>query len=160
MRIRILVAAILAALSCSPAYAATRIDDPVKFVTALYSKMTAATAQSPYVAPEDIYTPRLAALFALEKREAGGEVGRLDFDFWSNAQDWQLSGVKVTGVPVEGATDRQIVIAKFRNFGKSEEIRFYFEKTKSGWLLDDARALVGESWTLSLILKYGWDGKP
>jgi hypothetical protein len=160
MRFSIPAIALLALLAPNVALGATTVADPVAFVTGLYAKMAAATPASPYVAPEDIYTPRLAALFALEKREAGGEVGRLDFDFWSNAQDWQLSGIKVTGVPVEGATDRQIVVAKFRNFGKPEEIRFYFEKTKSGWLLDDARSLVGESWTLSLILKYGWDGKP
>ena len=121
--------------------------------------MAAATAAKPYVAPEDIYTPRLAALFALEQREAGDEVGRIDFDFWSNAQDWKRSGVKITSVPVEGAKAREVVIAKFKNFGKPEEIHFYFEKSAGGWSLDDARSLVGESWTLSLILKYGWDGK-
>ena len=159
---RIPAMALLALLCLAPSVAngATKIDDPVKFVSGLYSKMAAATMKAPYVAPEVIYTPRLAALFDLEKREAGGEVGRIDFDFWSNAQDWQLSNVKVTGAPVEGAKDREIVIAKFKNFGKPQEIRFYFEKTKSGWLLDDARSLVGESWTLSLILKYGWDGNP
>jgi hypothetical protein len=157
---RFLMFAALGLMLAAPANAATRIDDPVKFVTGLYAQMAAASVQKPYVAPEDIYTPRLAGLFALEKKEAGGEVGRLDFDFWSNAQDWKLSGVSVMGMPTEGASDREIVIAKFRNFGKPQEMRFYFEKTKAGWLLDDARALTGESWTLSLILKYGWDGKP
>jgi hypothetical protein len=159
MRFKILVILSFAALLCAPAQAATRIDDPVKFVSGLYAKMAAATAKTPYVAPEDIYTPHLAELFALEKKEAGDEVGRMDFDFWSNAQDWELSGVKVSGQPVEGAKDREVVIAKFKNTGKPQEIHFYFEKTKTGWLLDDARSLVGESWTLSLILKYGWDGK-
>jgi hypothetical protein len=53
-----------------------------------------------------------------------------------------------------------IVIAKFKNTGRPEEIHFDFEKTKDGWKLDDARALGGdrdETWTLSLILKYGSD---
>ena len=159
MRLKILAILSFAVLLCAPAQAATRIDDPVKFVSGLYARMAASTAKTPYVAPEDIYTPHLAALFALESKDAGGEVGRLDFDFWSNAQDWQLSGVKVTGQPVEGAKDREVVIAKFRNFGKPQEIHLYFEKTAAGWQLDDARSLVGESWTLSLILKYGWDGK-
>jgi len=159
---RIPAMALLALLCLAPSIAngATKIDDPVKFVSSVYSQMAAATVKSPYRAPEDIYTPRLAALFDLETREAGGEVGRIDFDFWSNAQDWQLSDVKVSSVPVEGAKNREIVIAKFKNFGKPQEIRFYFEKTNSGWLLDDARSLVGETWTLSLILKYGWDGNP
>ena len=159
MRLKIFAILSFAALLCAPAQATTRIDDPVKFVSGLYAKMAAATANKPYVAPEDIYTPHLAELFALESKDAGGEVGRLDFDFWSNAQDWELSGVKVTGQPVEGAKDREVVIASFKNFHKPQEIHFYFEKTNSGWQLDDARSLLGESWTLSLILKYGWDGK-
>ena len=159
MRFKTFAILSLAALLCAPAQAATRIDDPVKFVSGLYSQMAAATEKKPYVAPEDIYTPHLAELWAMEKREAGDEVGRMDFDFWSNAQDWELSAVKVTGQPVEGAKDREVVIAKFKNTGKPQEIHFYFEKTKAGWLLDDARSLVGESRTLSLILKYGWDGK-
>jgi hypothetical protein len=119
--------------------------------------MGTSTSNKPFVAPEDIYTPRLAALFALDAKEAGGEVGRMDFDIWSNAQDWQLSAVKVTGVPVDNAPGREIVIAKFKNLGKREEVHFYFEKTKAGWLLDDARGMTDETWTLSLILKYGWD---
>src|ERR1700722_4395992 len=156
MRFKILVILSFAALLCAPAQAATRIDDPVKFVSGLYAKLAAPNSVA---APDDIYAPRLAGLFALESKDAGGEVGRMDFDFWTNAQDWDLSGVKVTGQPVEGAKDREVVIARFKNFHKPEEIHFYFEKTAAGWKLDDARSLVGESWTLSLILKYGWDGK-
>jgi len=159
MRFKIFIILSFAALLSAPAQAATRIDDPVKFVAGLYAKMAAATAKTPYVAPEDIYTPHLAELFALEKKDAGDEVGRIDFDFWSNAQDWKLSAVRVTAVPVESAKDREVVIATFKNLGKPQEIHFYFEKSKTGWLLDDARSLVGETWTLSLILKYGWDGK-
>jgi len=154
MRLKIFVLLSIAALLCTPAMAGTRIDDPAKFVASIY-----ATTVDKKPEPEDIYTPRLAALFALDRKEAGGEVGRMDFDFWSNAQDSQLSDVKVRAVPLENA-NREVVIATFRNLGKKQEIHFYFEKTTEGWKLDDARSLAGESWTLSLILKYGWDGKP
>jgi len=140
-------------LATSWAYAATTIDDPVKFVKWIYTLKD----KPP---PDDIYTPRLQELFALEKREAGGEVGRMDFDFWRNAQDSAIGDLKVSSQPVEKAPARQVVIATFKNMGKSQEIHFYFERTKAGWKLDDARSLKGEQWTLSLILKYGWDGKP
>jgi hypothetical protein len=159
MRFKAFAILSLAVLFGTPALSATRIDDPVKFVSGLYAKMAASSEKRPYAAPDDIYTPRLASLFALDLREAGGEVGRMDFDFWSNAQDWQLSAVKVHAVPVDGAKDREVVVATFKNFGDAQELHFYFEKTKAGWLLDDARSLKGEAWTLSLILKYGWDGK-
>jgi Protein of unknown function (DUF3828) len=159
MRFKFLAILSLAAVLVTPTFAATRIDDPVKFVGALYAQMASSSLKTPYVAPVDIYTPRLAALFALDTREAGGEVGRIDFDFWINAQDWDLSAVKVRAAPVEGVKDREVVIATFKNFGKPEEIHFYFEKIGGRWLLDDACSLKGETWTLSLILKYGWDGK-
>ncbi|MBI3676582.1 MAG: DUF3828 domain-containing protein [Proteobacteria bacterium] len=142
------------------AAAATVISDPVKFVNGVYANMVKANAKNSYMAPEDIYTPRLSALFALDTKEAGGEVGRMDFDFWSNAQDWQISGVKVKGLDVESAKDRKIVVARFKNEGKPEEIHLYFERGKKGWLLDDARSTGKDSWTLSLILKYGWADAP
>ncbi|HSZ73559.1 MAG TPA: hypothetical protein VK779_01975 [Rhizomicrobium sp.] len=154
MRLLIIAALLLVA---APAEAHTIIQDPVKFVTSVYARMRG-PHRNDYRAPEDIYTPRLDRLFALEKKEAGDEVGRMDFDFWSNAQDYELSDVKITGLPVEGAVGREIVIVKFKNTGKQEEIHFYFEKTPTGWLLDDVRSLKDETWTLSLILKYGWDG--
>ena len=150
-----IIAALLAVvMSWSiPALAAsTKIDDPVKFVTTLYAKTVGKSPE-----PDDIYTARLDALFKLAAKEAGNEVGRIDFDFWSNSQDGDVSDVAVSQREVEGSKSRSVVIAKFKNSGRANEIHFYFEKTASGWKLDDARSLLGEQWVLSLILKYGWD---
>ena len=155
MSIRLLAAAAIAAILALPANAATKIDDPLKFVRAIY---TTTVGKRPE--PDDIYSARLDALFKLDSKEAGREVGRIDFDFWMNAQDGAIGGVSVTSVPVESAPGRMVVIAKFKNEKTPNEIHFYFEKTPAGWKLDDARSLLGEQWTLSLILKYGWDGKP
>lgn len=158
-----ILAAAIAALCALPtaSQAATKIDDPVKFVTATYAKIHDAAKVANDTIPDDIYTPRLSALMALDQKESGGEVGRLDFEPWTNSQDWQLTDIKVTGRAVENAKDREVVIAKFKNTGNPEEIHFYFEKTKSGWLVDDiASTGKGQKWTLSLILKYGWDDAP
>jgi len=144
-----------AALACMPAPAATTIGDPVAFVRGVYDKLA---SNQNYKEPEDIYTPRLGALIALEQKESGGEVGRLDFDFWVNAQDWQLSDISVSGQPVEGAKDREIVVAKFKNDDRKDEIHFYFERLSwAGWRLDDVRSFGDDGWTLSLLLKYGYD---
>ena len=153
MNIRLPVWA-LAILLAVPAFAhaATKIDDPAKFVAGVYKQMA---AKSDYLAPDDIYTPHLASLWALEKKDSGGEVGRMDFDFWVDAQDWELKDVKVTQEPVELSTTRKIVIAKFKNMDTVEELHFYFEKSANGWQLDDVRSLKGQGWTLSVILKYG-----
>jgi len=147
-------AAFVLALSSANA-APTRIDDPVKFVTATYA---ATVGKKPE--PDDIYTPRLDALFKLDTKEAGGEVGRIDFDFWMNGQDGTVSGVTVSKVDVDNAKGRMIVVAKFKNEKTPNEIHFYFERTAAGWKLDDARSMAGDPWVLSLMLKYGWDGKP
>ena len=100
----------------SPAisHAATKIDDPAKFVAGVYKQMA---ANNDYKPPEDIYTPRLASLWALEKKDSGGEVGRMDFDMWTGTQDWELKDVSVTSEPVEGSRVRKVVIARFKNIG-------------------------------------------
>jgi hypothetical protein len=156
MRNKLFTTLSLAALLFAPTLcnAATKIDDPAKFVSSVYAKMAKSTD---YSAPEDIYTPRLQSLFAIERKDSGGEVGRLDFDFWTNSQDWELKDIKVKEEPVELAKDREIVTAKFKNIGRPEEIHFYFEKTAAGWKLDDVRSAGHDAWVLSLILKYGWD---
>ena len=143
-----------AALTFTAAQAATKIDDPVKFVTAEYKSDV-----SKHPEPDDIYTPRLAALFALDRKEANGEVGRWDSDFWMNGQDGTITDVHVSKMDVDSATGRLIVIAKFKNEKTPDEIHFYFEKTAQGWKLDDVRSLLGDPWVLSIQLKYGWDGK-
>jgi len=159
MRIRV---AFIAALSASAfvisqSSAATKIDDPEKFVRGVYAQNEKHPDKSPE--PEDIYTQRLSDLFTLDSKEAGGEVGRIDFDPWTNSQDSEIHNVHVSSKPVENAPSRRMVRATFKNLGRSEDIRFYFEQTKQGWKLDDIRSVGKDSWTLSLILKYGWDNE-
>jgi hypothetical protein len=151
MRFASLIAAAAIALPLASAHAApTRIDDPLKFVKAMYT-----TVVSKKPEPTDIYTPRLDALFKLDQKEAGGEVGRIDFDFWMNGQDGDVTDLTVTQTPVENTASRVVVVAKFKSFKTPEEIHLYFEKTPAGWKLDDARSATGEQWTLSTVLKYG-----
>lgn len=147
--------AVAVALSATQTFGATTISDPEKFVKSVYALEMAGKPT-----PEDIYSPHLQALFALNSKEfESEEVGRIDFDIWSNAQDSEIKNLKITALPVDHGPGREIVVAKFKNFGTTQEVHFYFEKTKMGWKLDDARSLTGpETWTLSLILKYGWDG--
>jgi Protein of unknown function (DUF3828) len=134
--------------------AATEIVDPPKFVTDVYDRIVATERRSPgYEPPTDIYTPRLKALFAEDKRHANGEVGCIEFDFWTNAQDWGLRNVRVTSQDVPDHPDRKLVIATFTNLRQPEEIHFDFQKVGGKWLLDDVQSLKKETWTLSKLLK-------
>ena len=146
---------LLAAL-CLPAGAATRIDDPEKFIAQQYDALK---KDHGHRFPNDIYSARLAALFAADMNETGAkppEFGRLDFNFWVDAQDTDdaMPGVvKITSEETPHAPDRRIVEVTFTNFDP-KDTRFYFEKTPQGWKLDDVSSPTG-GWTLSLILKYG-----
>ena len=149
-----LAAALALAFTPRPAVAATVISDPAVFVQSVYARLAKG---GDYIPPEDIYSPRLAALWAREAQEAHGEVGRIDFLFWIDAQDGTPSDLHIRTVPVEGRADRRIVVATFRNADRAEDLRFYFQRTAAGWKLDDVVDVKGASpWTLSVILKYGW----
>jgi hypothetical protein len=128
---------------------ATDISDPAAFVKDVYRRIVSSARYTP---PSDIYTPRLKALFDEDARRAKGEVGCIDFDFWTNAQDPQLKDVRIASKAVPGKADRVLVIATFSEDGP-QEIHFDFQKIGGKWLLDDASALTGERWTLSKLLK-------
>ncbi len=146
---------VLTAFSLSSALilsAATRIDDPKTFVADVYRRLFAAqSAHSSYLPPEDIYTPRLEKLLRDDKRKAKGEVGCLDFSFWVNAQDWMITNPTVTSV--DQGPDRKMVIAKFVNIEKPQEIHFDFRRNAGRWLLDEVHSVSDPQWTLSEILK-------
>lgn len=143
-----------AVMAGGPAFAATAIADPAVFVRQVYARLAKGGDYSP---PDDVYSARLQALWADEVRDAGGEVGRVDFLFWINGQDGRPSQVRIATQSVEGRADRRIVAVRFRNGTKRQRLQFYFERGRDAWTLDDVVSLTpGDAWTLSLILKYGW----
>ena len=140
----------LGALAQSPG------DEPEVYVASVYDRLA---NNRPWQTPESLYTPRLAALWADMRRDAGDEVGRVNFDVWVNAQDSELSGFSFGGEPVFGNPDRRIVVARFRNMDRDEVIAFYWERIDGRWRLDDVEARGEEPWTLSVLLKYGFVGE-
>ena len=149
------------------------VADPAAWVRASYDPATraafdasppppAGTANAPaddgrYSARPE-FSPRLRALFADDEAYAGGEVGRLDFNPFTGAQDDDIKTALVTSEAVDGAPDRKVVTAKFRNMDASQTITYYWERIGGRWYIDDiAGRTAGEptGWTLSLILKYG-----
>ena len=103
-------------------------------------------------------SPRLRALVDADQKEAQGEVGRLDFDPIINAQDWKLSGLKVTLVSRSG--DNAMVDATFHNLDGDEQIRFTLVRVNGKWAIDEIQALQGMRWTLSQILSGAPDAYP
>jgi hypothetical protein len=104
-------------------------------------------------------TPRLAALFDEDAKFARGEIGRLDFNYFTGSQDRELSEVAVSGADVAGSADRRIVSAQFKNFGRPIRIDFEFQRIGDGWFIDDVSSPGFQgaddppAWRLSKVLK-------
>jgi hypothetical protein len=129
------------------------VADPLAWVRAAYASSPGSGSEA-NDSDNPAYTPRLRSLFADEEKYADGEVGRLEFNYMTGAQDDDISELKLEERQVDGAPDRKIVTASFRNIGKPTAIQFLFERSGERWCLDDVHSSP-DGWTLSLILKYG-----
>ena len=147
---------ILAALLALPAAAQAQVGDPRAFVASTYARYARA-ANDPPAEPAHAYSPRLRALFAAYERWARAHddlVGALDFDWWVNAQDWEISDVAVTAGP--GGANRRTVLARWVNYGRADSSRFLFVRIGRRWYLDDVVNGTGggdQGWTLSALLR-------
>jgi hypothetical protein len=132
------------------------VEDPRAFVAQRFAGYRSGTDHVP---PDPVwaYSPRLAALFAVYDRwqhRHHDEVGSIDFDWWINAQDWELSGVAVT--QADTGPNARTVTAHWRNSGREDSSRFLFVRIGGRWYLDDATNGSGhgdEGWTLSELLR-------
>ena len=106
--------------------------------------------------PAYAYSDRLRGLFDVYEAWAAQHddlVGSLDFDWWINAQDWELRSVELFEEP-EGP-DRTTILARFDNAGRIDLNRFKFVRQDGRWYLDDV--VNGhrdeEGWVLSELLR-------
>jgi hypothetical protein len=158
MRACLNVLAALAALIATPALADRAgggVADPRAFVSRTYAAYARSSDATP---PEQrsAYSARLSRLFIDYDRawSGGDEVGSLDFDWWVNAQDWEISNVRVS----EGGDGpaRRTVTARWRNMDRSDSSRFLFVRWHGRWYLDDVINGSGSGdhgWTLSALLR-------
>ena len=155
---RLLLAIALLFGGAVPAMAQGRgVAEPRAFVAATYARYQARPDTPP---PNQgyAYSPRLRRLFAgydAWQRAHNDEVGSIDFDWWTNAQDWELSNLRLS-VLNEGRALRWI-IARFDNAGRHDEVRFRFVRQGARWYLDDAMQGTGSGdngWTLSALLQH------
>lgn len=130
------------------------VDDPRGFVAATYASYARAANAGPQE-PTFAYSARLRALAAGYARvwEGGDLVGPLDFDLWTNAQEWEIS-VPALDVADEGP-DRRTITARFSNYGRESVNRFRFVRDGGRWYLDDIVNGSGggdDGWTFSAML--------
>ena len=85
----------------------------------------------------------LLKLYLKDKREAKGEVGRLDGDPLYNAQDMQIRDFSVSAP--ESAAGETRVTVHFKNIGKRTRIVYVLSQTADGWKISDIRYDDGSS---------------
>jgi hypothetical protein len=91
----------------------------------------------------------LLKLYLKDKREAKGEVGRLDGDPLYNAQDVQIkdfsvSAPEMTGGPSRTGKEARVTV-HFKNIGKPARIIYVLSQTADGWRISDIRYDDGSS---------------
>ncbi len=81
------------------------------------------------------FDDQLLKLYLKDKREAKGEVGRLDADPLYNAQEVQITDFSISEPKVSGK--EAVVTVRFKNLGKSERVEHVLHRTVHGWKISD-----------------------
>src|SRR5690606_36738470 len=84
---------------------------------------------------ESLRSVGLTALYDADAEEAGGEMGRIDFDPFIQGQDWDTSEVTVRDPVILGGTARADV--EFTNFGRPIRLTYSLVLERDGWKIDD-----------------------
>ena len=89
------------------------------------------------------FDPALLQLYLKDKREAKGEVGRLDGDPLYNAQDMEIKDFSVSAPEMAGGEAR--VRVNFKNLDKPTRLVYMLSRTANGWKISDIRYDDGSS---------------
>jgi Protein of unknown function (DUF3828) len=81
------------------------------------------------------FSPTLAALIFKDRREARGEVGKLDADPFIDAQDWELEDLEVA--VSDTAAGKAIATVSFKNLGQRQTVILDLVKLRQDWRIAD-----------------------
>ena len=95
------------------------------------------------------FDAELVKLYLKDRREAKGEVGRLDGDPLYNAQDTEITDFSISAPRTTGRETQ--VTVRFKNIGKPARVEYVLGRTAEGWRISDIRYDDGSS--LKKILK-------
>jgi hypothetical protein len=81
------------------------------------------------------FEPKLAALIIKDRKDARGEVGKLDADPFIDAQDWEIDAVNIA--VRETASDKASATVSFTSLGEQRTVLLALVKLKMGWRIAD-----------------------
>jgi hypothetical protein len=130
-----------AAANAAPANAqpAQKADSPDAVVKELYKQHDA--KNSPFFQTKDraavdkYFTKKLADLIWKDAVSSEGEVGALGADPLYDAQDTEITGLKIQADQVDG--DQALVLVTFKNFGKAQTLIFNVERENKVWKISN-----------------------
>jgi hypothetical protein len=139
-------ALILATMLGAAAAHAQPDADSLSFIKAIYQTYNGTEGGLPHM-----YSRRLQALVDKDTKETpDGYVGRIDWDVFVNAQDTQLTELKIVLVS-KSATTAQ-VRATFKNFDSPSNILFDLVRENGHWRIDEIQETLKPRWIMSKIL--------
>jgi hypothetical protein len=89
------------------------------------------------------FDAELLKLYLKDKREAKGEVGRLDGDPLYNAQEIEVKDFSISEPVTTGGESR--VTVGFKNIDKLTRVVYVLSRTAEGWRISDIRYDDGSS---------------
>jgi hypothetical protein len=136
-------------LSATPGAAQAPVfDDPAGLIRYAYAPYESGEYPEDYTA---LFSPALKALWeAMAVRSEELEMPIVDFDPFTNAQDYEITDLLVSDPLVEG--DAAMVAVSFLNFSEPQELHFSLVRRVEGWKIDDIEALGDYPWRLSELL--------
>jgi Protein of unknown function (DUF3828) len=139
--LRPLVLAIACVLPLAASAIAADDASPDKFLATIYQRYEGKNAKGVDIdgkaALARYFEPSLVALIAADEAAAAKrcDVPELDGDPFVDAQDWEISGLKIA-TTMEGA-GRAIATVSFRNFDEPHSVTIKLVKLRAGWRIAD-----------------------
>jgi Protein of unknown function (DUF3828) len=139
LRLFLLAIACVFALA-APAFAADEAT-PDKFLATIYHHYEGKNAKGVDIygkgALARYFEPSLVALIAADEAAAAkrGDVPELDGDPFIDAQDWEVTDLKIAAV-MDG-TDKASATVSFRNFNEPQSVTVKLVKLRVGWRIAD-----------------------
>lgn len=152
----LLLAALAAPVAVhAQAQAPRGVDDPHAFIAQIYEAYSTDGVEIPD--PRFAYSNRLRGLFDafyLWQGQHFDGAGALDFDWWANANDWQITNVWLVQFDLPG--ERRMIEAHWRNYDREDSSRFFFIRENGRWVLDEVingSGRRGDGWRLTALLR-------
>lgn len=118
---------------------ASAFDAPEALMEALYAPYLQTDFDWSNYDVSAMQSAELKALFAKDSEEAGGEVGRIDFDPYIDGQDYALTDL-ASGDTKFGEGTATVEVT-FVNFDRPTDLLFTLVEEDDGWKVDDVLPL-------------------